>query len=199
MSDCFDKRRYLLVGLGNPGGEYRETRHNIGFIVLSKLAEDRGVRFSRYHAKSMVAQTNLEGVDLVLAKPQTFMNLSGQAVSSLIRFYKIPMDRLLIIHDDLDLPFGTIRIRPAGGAGGHKGLISIIQQLGGQEFPRLRMGIGKPPGRMDAADYVLLKFLEDEKKALPEFISRAIKACKAFVLQGIVPAMNQFNGDLDLT
>lgn len=197
MSEFVEKRRYLIVGLGNPGSDYRDTRHNIGFRVLSRLAEDQGVRFSRFHAKSMVTQANLDGVDLVLAKPHTFMNLSGQAVSSLIRFYKIPLERLLIIHDDLDLPFGTIRIRPGGGAGGHKGLISIIQHLGGQQFPRLRMGIGKPPGRMDAADYVLMKFLDDEKQALPEFIGKAIKACRTFVLQGIVSAMNQCNGELD--
>lgn len=188
---------YLIVGLGNPGREYRETRHNIGFMALDVVAKQLGTALSRVQAKALIGQGEYHAKKIVLAKPQTYMNLSGQAVSSLVRFYKLPLDHLLIIHDDIDLPFGVLRMRPDGGAGGQKGLASIIAQLGTDKFPRLRLGIGRPPGRMDAADYVLQGFASAEKEMLAAVCGRAEEAVLAYLDLGLEMAMTQFNGELD--
>jgi peptidyl-tRNA hydrolase, PTH1 family len=145
---------YLMVGLGNPGREYRTNRHNIGFMLVDHLAARLSVSFSRLESKALVTKAEYQGRRLVLAKPQTFMNLSGQAVGTLVRFYKVPLAQLMVCYDDVDLPLGQIRIRPDGGSAGQKGMGSIIERLGTQQFPRLRLGIGRPPGRMDAAAYV---------------------------------------------
>jgi len=185
---------FLLVGLGNPGREYQATRHNAGFRVVDCLCADLGVRMSRVQSKALIASGTLDGSKIVLAKPQTFMNLSGQSISGLLRFYKIPLDRLLVIHDDLDLPLGVLRLRPGGGSGGQKGLASTIQQLGTQDFPRLRVGIGRPPGRMDPSSYVLQDFSKDEALVFQETLSRACQAAKTFVLTGLEKAMNVYNG-----
>jgi PTH1 family peptidyl-tRNA hydrolase len=184
---------YLICGLGNPGREYRGNRHNAGFLVLDRLADRLGLTFSRMESKALITKGGLEGQRLVLAKPQTFMNLSGQAVGGLVRFYKVPAEQLLVIYDDVDLPFGTLRLRTEGGSGGQKGMKSIIERLGRQDFPRLRVGIGRPPGRMDAAAYVLLDFSRDEQAALPEVLDRAVEAVETFVREGITAAMNQHN------
>jgi len=138
----------------------------------------------------------LDGERLILAKPQTYMNHSGQAVGSLARFYKIPLDQLLVVHDDLDLPLGTLRMRPFGGTGGQRGMESIVARLGTRDFPRLRVGIGRPPGRMDPADYVLHNFDSDQQDLLPEVLGRAVNAIRMFILQDIETAMNEFNGSL---
>lgn len=205
MFDIFRKKNtvqpvgespYLIVGLGNPGREYRGNRHNVGFMAVEAFAKDIGVTFTRVQSNALVVSTAYEGKRLVLAKPQTFMNLSGQAVSALVRFHKVPLERLLVLHDDLDLPFGTLRMRPGGGAGGQKGLTSIIERLGTQDFPRLRLGIGRPPGRMEAADYVLQDFSVSEKDVLPALLSLASKATLTFLTAGIEQAMNQYNGEL---
>lgn len=188
---------FLIVGLGNPGREYRENRHNIGFMVVDSICAEMNIRLGRLQSKSLVGSGILHGQKLVFAKPQTYMNLSGQSVSALMRFYKLDPSQLLVIHDDLDLPLGTLRMRPSGGSAGQKGLGSIIDQLSTQDFPRLRMGIGRPPGRMDAADYVLQDFNADERELLAFVFKRAVGAVSVFVKDGIALAMNQFNGSLD--
>jgi len=186
----------LLVGLGNPGREYRANRHNLGFMTIDQLSQDFSVRLSRVQSKALVGIGVLDEHKVVLAKPQTFMNLSGQAVSALLRFYKIPLDRLLVIHDELDLPLGTLRLRPGGGSAGNRGLASIIEQLGTQEFPRLRIGIGHPPGQMSGADYVLQNFPPAEQELLELVLKRAVEAAQVFVKSGLETAMNQYNGSL---
>ncbi len=188
---------YLIVGLGNPGRAYAHTRHNVGFMVVSRLAERLGVSFSRLQHKALVAQARHEGQRLILAKPQTFMNLSGQAVAPLMRFYKIPPDRLLVAYDDLDLPPLTLRLRPKGGHGGHKGMRDIIERLGTQDFPRLRVGIGRPPGRMAAADYVLQDFAPAEQEMLPPLLDRAAEGILIWISQGLPAAMNFINRPQD--
>lgn len=187
---------FLIVGLGNPGREYRATRHNIGFMLLDRLAERLGASFSRLESKALVTKAEHDGRRIVLAKPQTFMNLSGQAVSSLIHFYKIPLENLMVVYDDVDLPLGTLRVRPGGGSAGQKGMASIIERLGSQDFPRLRLGIGRPPGRMDAAAYVLQEFSANESEMLDQTLGRGADAVLTFVTQGLEAAMNQFNGTI---
>jgi peptidyl-tRNA hydrolase, PTH1 family len=185
---------FLIVGLGNPGREYKETRHNVGFMVVDRLCQKWGVKPNRLQSKALIAQSMVGEQKVILAKPQTFMNLSGQAVSSLARFYKVDYGNLLVVHDDLDLPLGTLRLRPSGGSAGQKGLGSTIEQLGTQEFCRLRVGIGRPPGRMDAAGYVLQTFSSGEMETMQFVLARAEEAVMTYLEQGIVKAMNQFNG-----
>jgi PTH1 family peptidyl-tRNA hydrolase len=184
---------YLIIGLGNPGRDYRQNRHNIGFMLIDRLAMRLDARMSRLQSKALVASARHGDEKIILAKPQTYMNLSGQSVQGLARFYKIPPERLLLAHDDLDLPFGTIRLRPSGGAGGQKGVKSVIQHLGTQKFPRLRMGIGRPPGRMDAAAYVLQDFPQADEQLLSEILERAADAVFTFLEEGLDMAMNRFN------
>ena len=187
---------YLIVGLGNPGREYKHTRHNIGFMTIDKLAVDLSIRLSKVQSKALIATALLDGRKLILVKPQTFMNLSGQSVISLLRFYRIPLEQMIVIHDDIDLPVGTIRIRPGGGSAGQRGLASIIEKLGTQTFPRLRIGVGRPPGRMDAADYVLQDFLKAEQPIMEKVIAEASQAARTFVLEGLDKAMNTYNGEV---
>ncbi len=187
-------KTYLIVGLGNPGREYSETRHNIGFMLIDRLLVRLDGRMRRMQSKALVASVTRNDTKIILAKPQTFMNLSGQAIQGLVRFYKIPLENLIIAHDDLDLPFGTLRIRPGGGAGGQKGIKSTIQHLGTQDFPRLRLGIGRPPGRMDAAAYVLQDFAKGDAQILSETLDRAADAAISFIDFGLDKAMNEFNG-----
>jgi PTH1 family peptidyl-tRNA hydrolase len=188
MSDIF-----LIVGLGNPGREYAETRHNIGFRIADRLAQTLGVRFSRQQNHAFVASGTRAGGKLVLAKPQTFMNLSGQSVSALVRFYKVPLTDLLVCCDDIDLPFGTIRLRASGGSAGQRGMQSILDSLGTKEVPRLRFGVGRPPGKMDAADYVLRTFESFEEESVPVVVDKAVQAVLTFVDSGLAEAMNRFN------
>jgi peptidyl-tRNA hydrolase, PTH1 family len=186
--------QFLFVGLGNPGREYRNNRHNIGFMLLDRLAGQLGTTFSRLESKALITKKEYSGRRILLAKPQTFMNLSGQAVGSLVRFYKIPLENLLVAYDDVDLPFGTIRLRPGGGSAGHRGMASIIERLGVQDFPRLRMGVGRPPGHMEAADYVLQDFSRFEVETLPMILDIGVDAMLTFVAEGLVIAMNKYNG-----
>ena len=187
---------YLLIGLGNPGREYKDTRHNIGFMLIDHLAEKIGARGMKVQSKAIVTSGLYEERRLILAKPQTYMNLSGQSVQGLLHFYKIPLENLIVAHDDLDIPFGTIRIRPTGGPGGQRGMANTIELLGTKDFPRLRLGIGRPPGRMDPKDYVLQDFSKDDAKLLPEILSRATAAALEFVMNGLNAAMNKYNGDV---
>lgn len=185
---------YLLIGLGNPGREYRDNRHNIGFMLIDRLAVRLDARGMKLQSKAIVIGALYEGRKLILAKPQTYMNLSGGAVQGLLHFYKIPPESLIVAHDDLDLPLGTIRIRPGGGAGGQRGMASTIERLGTQDFPRLRLGIGRPPGRMDAAAYVLQDFSRADLLIVSETLDRAADAVLTFVTDGLNKAMNKYNG-----
>jgi peptidyl-tRNA hydrolase, PTH1 family len=193
----FQSNTYLLVGLGNPGREYRYTRHNIGFMVIDKLAVDLGIKLTKVQAKAIIGTVLHGEKKIILAKPQTFMNLSGQSVGSLLKFYKIPLEQFLVIHDDIDLPVATIRIRPGGGSAGQKGLGSIIERVGTQMFARMRIGVGRPPGRMEAPDYVLHDFDKAEQPMMERVISEASKAGQIFVANGLETAMNQYNGLLE--
>ena len=185
---------YLLVGLGNPGREYRDSRHNAGFMIIDRLAVDLGVKLTRVQNRALIGSGVMGGAKIVLVKPQTFMNLSGEAVSGLVRFYKIPHEKLLVIHDDIDLPFGVLRMRPGGGSAGQKGVQSIIERIGTQDFPRLRLGIGRPAGSKGGAGYVLNHFHAEEQKELPFLIDAAAAAVRLFVSDGLESAMNRYNG-----
>src|SRR3990172_535726 len=146
---------FLLIGLGNPGREDKDTRHNVGFMLIDRIAVRLNARGMKVQSKAIITTAAFEERKLILAKPQTFMNLSGQSVQGIVHFYKVPFTNMMILSDDLDIPFGTIRIRASGGPGGQRGLSSILEKLGTKEIPRLRLGIGRPPGRMDPSDYVL--------------------------------------------
>ena len=185
---------FLLIGLGNPGREYRDNRHNIGFMLIDRLAVRLNARGLKLQSKAIVTSGLYEERKLILAKPQTYMNLSGQSVQGLLHFYKIPPENLIVAHDDLDLPLGTIRIRPGGGAGGQRGMASTIERLGTKDFPRLRLGIGRPPGRMDPAAYVLQNFSRADLLIASETLDRAADAALCFVIEGLNAAMNKYNG-----
>lgn len=189
-----DQPVFLLVGLGNPGREYRENRHNVGFMVLDRLAETLEVKLTRVQNKALYGSGSLGDAKVILAKPQTYMNLSGEAVAGLSRFYKVPLDNSLIIHDDIDLPFGVLRLRPGGGSAGQKGVQSIIDRIGSQDFPRMRFGIGRPSGSKGGAGYVLKNFSRDEQKELIFIIDQAVSAARLFITDGLEAAMNRYNG-----
>jgi PTH1 family peptidyl-tRNA hydrolase len=182
----------LIVGLGNPGRKYAHNRHNVGFQCLDRLAQAHGLSFTQRRAKASLAAGKIADVRVVLAKPLTYMNLSGQAVRPLVSFYKLSLEDILVIHDDLDLSLGTTRLRPEGGSGGHKGMRSIIEALGSQAFPRLRVGIGRPPGN-DAVSYVLSDFTADEQITLESVYERVMAAVELFLREGIEAAMNAYN------
>ena len=189
---------FLLIGLGNPGREYKDSRHNFGFMLIDRLCVRLNARGMKMQSKAIVISTMHAERKLILSKPQTYMNLSGQSVQGLAHFYKIPLTNMMVLSDDLDLPFGTIRIRASGGPGGQRGMASIIEHLGSKDFPRLRLGIGRPPGRMQAADYVLQDFSREDLKNLSEVLDRAADAALTFVTEGLNAAMNKFNGGLNI-
>jgi PTH1 family peptidyl-tRNA hydrolase len=185
---------WLIIGLGNPGEEYAATRHNIGFQCVNHLAKQHGLDFRSKRAKARIAEGNIAGQRVVLARPFTYMNLSGQAVVGLRNWYKIdPARELLIIYDDLDLPFGKLRLRQRGGPGTHNGMKSIIGLLGSQDFPRLRVGIGSPPPQWDTKGYVLGRFTSEEQDALPDLYERVATATETILRDGFTAAMNEFN------
>lgn len=188
---------YLIIGLGNPGREYRDTRHNVGFMLIDRLIVRLNAQGLKVQSKAVVTTTTYLDRKLVLAKPQTYMNLSGQSAQGLLNFYKIPTENMIVAHDDLDIPFGTIRIRPKGGPGGQGGMASTINQLGTKDFPRLRIGIGRPPGRMDPSAFVLQNFTREEMKLLSEIVDRAADAALTFVAEGLNMAMNKYNGSIE--
>jgi len=190
----FNKSKpYLIVGLGNPGREYSASRHNVGFMVVDILAEKLDTSFRKVKMNALTTAVRHKGERIILIKPQTFMNLSGQAVSSFIRFYKLPLENVLVVYDDVDLPFETLRLKPDGGDAGQRGVRSIIQQLGTKSFPRLRVGIDRPPGRMEVSDYVLQKFSAAEKGVLPFILDTASEAVLHFIDQGLNQAMTIYN------
>lgn len=187
---------FLIVGLGNPGDQYRHTRHNFGFMVIDRLAEKLAVSLKKVKFKALLAESKLDGQALILAKPMTFMNASGRAVGPLLRFFKVPPDHLLIVHDDLDLPLGSLRLRPTGSSGGQRGVASIIATLGTQDFPRLRLGISRPPGQMDPVAYVLQNFTPAEAELKEMVLNQAADAALTFIREGMQAAMNQYNGEV---
>jgi PTH1 family peptidyl-tRNA hydrolase len=188
---------YLIAGLGNPGRQYVANRHNVGFRCVEQLATHHSLSFDKQQKRALVALGNVGEQRLVLVKPQTFMNESGRAVAPLFHFYKVQPGRLLVVYDDLDLPLGTVRLRPEGGSGGHKGMRSIIEHLGDQGFPRLRIGIGRPPGRMDPADYVLQDFSAEEKPLLEETLGHAVTAIETWLREGVDATMNRYNRSVE--
>ena len=187
------KKPFLIVGLGNPGREYRNNRHNIGFMVLDQLAGKMDTSFSKMKMNALMTAVRYKGHRIILLKPQTFMNLSGKAAASFIRFYKLPLENLLVVYDDVDLPFQTLRMRPDGGDAGQKGVRSIIKELGTKDFPRLRIGINRPPGRMSVSSYVLLNFSDQEVETLPFVLDQAADAILTFVELGLNQAMTTYN------
>lgn len=185
---------WLIVGLGNPGARYENTRHNVGFWAIDELSRrsDTAVRKIRFHALTADAVVGSQGV--LLMKPTTFMNLSGQAVGEAARFFKIPPDHILILSDDVDLPLGKLRIRKSGSAGGHNGLKNIIQHLGTDQFPRLKLGVGgKPHPDYNMADWVLGQLQGEDKKVMEQAVKRAADAVECLLAEGIDRAMNKFN------
>ncbi|MGH3760958.1 aminoacyl-tRNA hydrolase [Actinophytocola sp.] len=188
-----DDAPLLVVGLGNPGPRYVANRHNIGYLVADELADRIGGKFKSHKGGADVIEARLGGRRVVLAKPRTYMNVSGGPVAGMIRFYKVPPENLIVMHDELDLPFGTIRMKLGGGENGHNGLRSITKSLGTREYLRVRFGIGRPPGRMDPADYVLRDFSATERKDLALDIDRCADATEALVAKGLEAAQNLFH------
>jgi len=188
---------YLIVGLGNPGPRYAANRHNVGFRCLDRLAGAHDLAIDKRQKRARVALGTIHGRRVILAQPQTFMNESGRAVAPLARFYQVEMERLLVVYDDLDLPLGTVRLRPEGGTGGHKGMRSIAEHLGSQSFSRLRLGIGRPPGRMDPAAYVLQDFSVEDQPLVEDMLERAVTAVETWLREGVEAAMSRHNRGLE--
>ena len=182
----------LVVGLGNPGARYARNRHNVGFMIVEQFAHARHWRFARKRFNAEIAEGETDGKRVMIAKPQTFMNASGEAVGKLFAFFKIASDDLLVVYDDLDLPLGKMRMRPQGSAGGHHGMESIIARIGTSNFPRLRVGIGRPNPDADI-DHVLGSFEGDERELMDESFARAVEAIDVWLADGIDKAMNKFN------
>jgi len=186
---------WMIVGLGNPGREYEKTRHNVGFRVTDLLAQQLKTKIDRLKFKALTRQVNIGGKKVLLVQPQTYMNVSGAAVSALATFYKIKPERILVIFDDISLPPGRLRIRADGSAGGHNGIKSIIQELGSQEFPRVKIGVGaKPHPEQDLADWVLSTFSSQEEKALSVSLKNAAEAALCIIENGVPEASNRYNG-----
>lgn len=183
---------WLVAGLGNPGPRYRHTRHNVGFMVVDELARRLPAGAARQRFDGEIIETTWGGARVVLLKPRTYMNRSGSSVAPAARWYRVPYERLLIVYDDLDLPFGQIRLRPSGSSGGHNGLTSVLDSLGTEDVPRLRIGIGRPEQR-SAVAHVLSRFSAEEEAALPDLIALAADAVETWMREGIDVAMNRFN------
>ena len=185
---------WLIVGLGNPGQKYANTRHNMGFLTVDLLAEQAGVKLNKVKFKSAYNILSFAGCKCLVMKPQTYMNLSGEAVREAVQFYKIPADHVLVIYDDVSLPVGKLRVRPTGSAGGHNGIKNIIAHLGTQEFSRIGVGVGDKPKKMDLADYVLSHFSKEDRVLMEDAFKDASKAVNVMITESVDAAMNQFNG-----
>ena len=184
---------YIVVGLGNPGRRFANTRHNLGFITIDQLAKKLGISVTRSRFQALIGEGMIGGEKVLLAKPQTYMNLSGQSVNQIVSYFKVPMDHLILIYDDMDLPVGTLRIRKQGSAGTHKGMQSVIYSLQKDDFPRMRIGIGSH-GDQEVKSYVTGGFTREEVAPLEDAVTRAVEAVILTVEEGIEPAMNRYNG-----
>jgi PTH1 family peptidyl-tRNA hydrolase len=183
----------LVVGLGNPGPKYADTRHNVGFAVVERLASRAGERFKAHRGLADVAAGRLAGSRVVLAKPRSYMNISGGPVASVLRYYGVSAEALIVVHDDLDLGLGTVRLKRGGGEGGHNGLRSISQSIGSRDYLRARFGIGRPPGRMDPADYVLRRFSAAERTEVDLAVELCADAVEALLADGLESTQNRFH------
>ncbi|HHW48224.1 MAG TPA: aminoacyl-tRNA hydrolase [Clostridiaceae bacterium] len=185
---------FLIAGLGNPGKKYDNTRHNVGFDTIDMLSYKFGIKVNKLKFKALTGEGSIEGKRVLLLKPQTFMNLSGESVREAVEWYKPSLNNLIIIYDDIDIPLGKIRVRAKGSAGSHNGMKSVIYQIQSDEFPRVRIGIDKPPENWDLADYVLSKFNEQEREVIDNSIKRAAEAVVTIIKSGTEAAMNLYNG-----
>lgn len=184
---------YLIVGLGNPEKEFSNTRHNMGFDVINKIAKKYEIDITRTKFNGLYGSGTIENEKVILLKPQTFMNLSGQSIKPFIDFYKIPLENVLVIYDDMDVEIGNIKIRKKGSAGSHNGAKSVVHELSSEDFPRIRVGIGRPENEYDAIDYVIGKIEEEQYKQLENGIDQAVKAISEYIIKGIDSAMNRYN------
>jgi peptidyl-tRNA hydrolase, PTH1 family len=185
--------RHLIVGLGNPGPRYAGTRHNAGFLVADELAARIGGSFKAHKGRADIVEGRLAGKPVALAKPKSYMNESGGPIVAISRFYKVGVERIIVVHDELDLPFGGLRLKRGGGEGGHNGLKSTSAALGSKDYLRVRFGIGRPPGRQDPAEYVLREFAAAERKELAFLVDRAADAVEALLVKGLEAAQNEFH------
>jgi len=183
----------IIVGLGNPGKKYERTRHNAGFLAIDELAQGMRIDLSREKYHALIGKGAIGGVETLLAKPQTYMNESGRSVSAILRYTGATVGDVVVVHDELDLLPGAVRVKIGGGHGGHNGLRSLIEHLGSADFVRIRIGVGRPPEGRDAADYVLSPFAADERQAATEAMTRAADAARAVIEDGLTAAMNRFN------
>lgn len=184
---------FLVIGLGNPGSRYDNTKHNVGFETVDLLADKYNIKISKLKHKALYGDGFIENKKVVLAKPQTFMNLSGESVREMIEWYKIPSQNIIIVYDDIDLQLGKIRVRPKGSSGTHNGMRSVLYHIQTEDFPRVRIGIGRPPQGWELADYVLSKFGGEERKIINESITQAAEAVTAILKSGPETAMNRYN------
>lgn len=188
-------KMYLIVGLGNPGKQFENTRHNVGYLVITDLAEEYNCDRTRQQHQGLTATFNLDGKKIMLCEPLTYMNLSGDCVASLARYYKIPDDKIIIIYDDVDLPLGEVRVRRRGGPGTHNGMKSVVYSLDSTDFPRIRVGTGPCPEHMDLIDFVLGHFTPEEEKIIQKAAKLAARAAILIVTEGVDAAMNEINGE----
>ncbi|MDD4843929.1 MAG: aminoacyl-tRNA hydrolase [Anaerotignum sp.] len=184
---------FVIAGLGNPGPKYEGTKHNVGFDVVERLGRKYNIEINKFKHKALVGDGTIEGTRVLLVKPQTFMNLSGESIREIVNFYKIPQDHFVVIYDDTSLPVSGLRIREKGSHGGHNGIRNMIDQMGTDEFWRIKVGIGERPNGWDLADYVLAKFSQDDLPMLEQGLDKAVKAVELILSQGIMEAMNQTN------
>ncbi|ACL77383.1 aminoacyl-tRNA hydrolase [Ruminiclostridium cellulolyticum] len=184
---------YLFVGLGNPGTKFENTRHNVGFDTIDYISVKYNIKLSKIGFKALYGEGSIEGIRTILVKPQTFMNLSGESVREIVDWYKLPLERLIVIYDDIDLEPGKMRVRPKGSSGTHNGMKSIIYQLQDDSFPRVRIGIGRAPEKWDLADYVLSKFSKEDRQVIDQSIVKAAQAAIMIAQSGTEKAMNSYN------
>jgi len=185
---------YIIAGLGNPGKKYEETRHNAGFMAVDLIAQKLNIKVNKIKFKAVYGDGTHTGKRVVLLKPQTFMNLSGESIRDAVEWYKIPLSNLILIYDDIDIPAGALRIRKKGSAGSHNGMKSVIYHLQSEDFPRIRIGVGKPPEEWDLVNFVLGKFSDDEKRIMADAVERAALAALSIISDGIDKSMNVYNG-----
>lgn len=188
-----ETRMYIVVGLGNPGRKYDVTRHNIGFEVIDELARTHQIKMTKIKFKSLIGEGQINGEKVILVKPQTYMNLSGQAVKEIMSFYQLEMSQLIVVYDDIDLDVGKLRIRKKGSGGSHNGMRNILLLMQDENFPRVRIGIGRPDGRQPLADYVLSKFSSEEQKILIPMVQDGVSAIELMIKEDVDLAMNRYN------